>query len=70
MDGDKGAVAPVERVTLYFSGNRNGMHCPHRIDGTSLYMETTFSANATMTQTIKLLKHFGYAETDLSVTCE
>ena len=54
----------------HFSKYPNGMHSPHRIDGTSLSMETTFSAQETMKRTNKLLEHFGYSPGDLVVTYE
>jgi hypothetical protein len=58
------------KVRPYFSKFGNGMHSPHRIAGTNLYMETTFSADDTMKHTNKLLELFGYATEDLRVDYE
>jgi hypothetical protein len=54
-------------VRPYFSKFPNGMSCPCRIGGTSIYMETRFSAEDTMKHANKLLAHFGYAQEDLMV---
>lgn len=58
------------RTRPYFGKFRNGMNCPQRIEGTDLYMETTFSANDTMRHTNTLLEHFGYDVENLKVKYE
>jgi len=43
------------------------MHAPHRVAGTKLFMETCFSADATLKKAEKLLEHFSYPRSGLEL---
>lgn len=51
----------------YFSRFPNGMHAPHSVPGTKLFMETCFSADAICKRAYSLLDHFGYSSDMLEI---
>jgi hypothetical protein len=55
------------RTRPYFSRYPNGMHAPHRLQGTNLFIETCFSAKDTLRRVNELLAAFGHSSIDLNV---
>ena len=55
------------RERAYFSEDREGMTHPRRVEGTTIYAETNFSARNTMERCRELVRFFGHEERELTL---